>query len=105
MSGDGDPMGSGKTVAPDPTAPRHDGYAEFRGHRTWYRVVGDLHSGKPPLVTLHGGPGGTHDYLEPYERLAESDRAIVFYDQLGAGRSTHLRDQEPGFWTVELFLE
>ena len=53
---------------------------------------------------LHGGPGGTHDYLEPYERLAKSGRAVIFYDQLGAGRSTHLRDKEPGFWTVELFL-
>jgi hypothetical protein len=34
----------------------------------------------------------------------QSGRAVIFYDQLGAGRSTHLRDKEPGFWTVELFL-
>ena len=84
--------------------PGKEGHAEFRGYRTWYRVVGDLGSGKLPLVTLHGGPGGTHDYLVPYERLAAGGRAVIFYDQLGAGRSTHLRDKGADFWTVELFL-
>ena len=84
--------------------PGKEGHAEFRGYRTWYRVVGDLGSGKLPLVTLHGGPGGTHDYLEPYSRLAAEGRAVIFYDQLGAGRSTHLRDKGADFWTVELFL-
>ena len=84
--------------------PSKEGHAEFRGHRTWYRVVGDLGSGKLPLVTLHGGPGGTHDYLEPYSRLAAEGRAVIFYDQLGAGRSTHLREKGADFWTVELFL-
>ena len=83
---------------------RKEGHAEFRGYRTWYRVVGDLGSGKLPVVTLHGGPGGTHDYLEPYSRLAVEGRAVIFYDQLGAGRSTHLRDKAADFWTVELFL-
>ena len=84
--------------------PSREGHAEFQGYRTWYRVVGDLGSGKLPLVTLHGGPGGTHDYLEPCERLAAGGRAVIFYDQLGAGRSTHLRDKGADFWTVELFL-
>ena len=84
--------------------PSREGHAEFRGYRTWYRVVGDLSSAKLPLVTLHGGPGGTHDYLVPYERLAAGGRAVIFYDQLGAGRSTHLRDKGADFWTVELFL-
>jgi len=86
------------------TLPSKEGHAEFNGRRTWYRVVGDLGSGKLPLVTLHGGPGGTHDYLEPYSRLAAEGRAVIFYDQLGAGRSTHLREKGADFWTVELFL-
>jgi len=86
------------------TLPSKEGHAEFNGYRTWYRVVGDLGSGKLPLVTLHGGPGGTHDYLEPYSRLAAEGRAVIFYDQLGAGRSTHLREKGADFWTVELFL-
>ena len=86
------------------TLPRKEGHAPFDGHGTWYRVVGDLGSGKLPLVTLHGGPGGTHDYMEPFERLAAEGRAVVFYDQLGAGRSTHLPGKGKEFWTVDLFL-
>ncbi len=82
-----------------------EGYAPFGAHRSWYRVVGELGGPRPPLVTLHGGPGGTHDYLEPFGRLAATGRAVVFYDQLGAGRSTHLPDKGADFWTVQLFLE
>ena len=82
-----------------------EGYAEFKGHRTWYRVVGDLGGPKPPLVTLHGGPGGSHDYLERFARLATGGRAVVLYDQIGGGRSTHLSDKGADFWTVALFLD
>jgi L-proline amide hydrolase len=88
---------------------RQEGRAELNGWHTWYRVVGNLGAaiaaGRRPLVTLHGGPGASHDYLIRLERLAESGRAIVFYDQLGGGRSTHLSDKDASFWTVELFLE
>lgn len=96
-------MNLARAEAPDLV--RQEGEADFRGWRTWYRSIGNLDGAKPPLVTLHGGPGGTHDYLEPYERLASSERAVIFYDQLGGGRSTHLRDKPAEFWTVELFLE
>jgi L-proline amide hydrolase len=81
-----------------------EGFAEFRGHRTWYRVTGSLDAGKPPLVVLHGGPGCTHDYVDSFAGLADTGRAVVHYDQLGNGRSTHLPDEDPGFWTVDLFL-
>jgi L-proline amide hydrolase len=69
-----------------------EGFAPFGEHRTWYRVTGDLAGGKPPLVALHGGPGCTHDYIEAYADLAADGRAVVHYDQLGNGKSTHLRD-------------
>jgi L-proline amide hydrolase len=52
---------------------------------------------------LHGGPGGTHDYLEPLLALGDSGRPVVLYDQLGNGRSDHLADAPPELWTVELF--
>jgi L-proline amide hydrolase len=84
---------------------RREGYAGFRGWRTWYRVVGELGAAKRPLVTLHGGPGSSHDYLIRLEKLAEDGRAVIFYDQIGGGRSTHLREKGADFWTVELFLE
>jgi L-proline amide hydrolase len=81
-----------------------EGRAPFGAFETWYRVTGDLDSGKTPLVVLHGGPGCTHDYVLSLAELAETGRAVVHYDQLGNGRSTHLRDKGPDFWTVDLFL-
>jgi proline-specific peptidase len=81
-----------------------EGFVPFRGYRTWYRVVGDGEEpGKLPLLCLHGGPGGTHDYLEPLEGMAGTGRRAIFYDQLGCGRSD-LPD-DPSLWTVELFVD
>jgi proline-specific peptidase len=82
-----------------------EGFVPFRGYRTWYRVVGDDGSEeKFPVVLLHGGPGGTHDYLEPLERLAEAGgRRVVFYDQIGCGKSDLPEDDS--LWVVETFVE
>jgi L-proline amide hydrolase len=91
---------------PEPSA---EGRAPFREWETWYRITGDLPAtlaaGKAPLVVLHGGPGATHDYTLRIARIAESGRAVVHYDQLGCGRSTHLPDRGADFWTVQLFLD
>lgn len=84
---------------------QNEGFAPFRAWRTWYRVTGDLASGKPPLVVVHGGPGCTHDYVDRLKDLAETGRAVVHYDQLGGGRSTHLPDEAVSFWSVQLFLD
>ncbi len=47
------------------------------------RRVGD----GPPIVTLHGGPGASHDYLRPqFDRLAIG-RTLLYYDQRGGGQS------------------
>ena len=82
-----------------------EGRAPFRTFETWYRVIGDLRSGSPPLVILHGGPGMAHNYLDSLKVLASEKRALVFYDQLGCGQSTHLPAASAEFWTVSLFLE
>jgi L-proline amide hydrolase len=82
-----------------------EGYAEFRGYLTWFRVTGDLKAKIPPVVILHGGPGAAHDYTDSFKLLAASGRAVVHYDQLGCGRSTHLREKPKDFWTVQLFLD
>lgn len=82
-----------------------EGYVEFRGYRTWYRITGDLRSDACPLIVLHGGPGCTHDYVDSFKDLAANGRAVIHYDQLGNGKSTHLPDADPGFWTVGLFLD
>jgi L-proline amide hydrolase len=82
-----------------------EGHLELGGHRTWYRVIGDLDADaeRAPVIICHGGPGATHDYVEPIAALSASGRACVLYDQLGNGRSDHLPDADPSFWTVELF--
>ncbi|KAI1081623.1 proline-specific peptidase [Whalleya microplaca] len=75
---------------------------------TWYKIVGDLDkSSSPPLVALHGGPGAGHEYLASFTDLLEQyGIPIVFYDQIGCGRSTHLREKkrDESFWTVDLFV-
>lgn len=80
-----------------------EGYAPYRDYQTWYRITGDPGSGKPPLFVLHGGPGCTHDYVDSFKGLASGGRAVIHYDQVGNGRSTHLRDKGADFWTVEFF--
>jgi L-proline amide hydrolase len=79
---------------------------EYAGQEmsTWYRVVGDLAWPRLPVVVLHGGPGAAHDYLTSLAGLADGGRAVVFYDQVGNGRSTHRPDLGAQFWTVELFV-
>ena len=79
-----------------------DGTLPFRGYNVWYRVVGET-SDKAPLLTLHGGPGASHDYIEPLALLANDGRQVIFYDQLGCGLSDH--PHRPEMWTVELFVE
>jgi L-proline amide hydrolase len=81
-----------------------EGTIAFDGSQTWYRITGDLDSGAVPLVVLHGGPGCTHDYLLRLTALARDGRPVIHYDQIGNGRSTHLPDADPGYWTVELFV-
>ncbi|MDR6505587.1 proline iminopeptidase-family hydrolase [Arthrobacter oryzae] len=77
-----------------------EGYVEVRGGRVWYQVLGDGIG--IPLVTIHGGPGGTHDYLEPLGALAD-ERQVVFYDQLGAGKSDIPDDVS--LWTNDRLVE
>ena len=80
-----------------------EGTIPFRGHETWYRIVGDGEApGKLPLLCLHGGPGAGHDYLEPLERVAGTGRRAIFYDQVGGGKSSRT---DESMWNVETFVE
>src|SRR5438874_12717664 len=78
-----------------------EGYVDFRGYGTWYRVVGDRSSAAAPLLALHGGPGSTHNYVAPLEGLAD-ERPVVLYDQIGCGNSDRPQDIE---WNVAVFRE
>jgi proline iminopeptidase len=79
----------------DPT-----GYIPVEGGRVWYKIVGAEKTGVP-LLTLHGGPGYPHDYLEPLEELAD-ERPVIFYDQLGCGQSD--RPDNLALWRIDRFV-
>jgi len=77
---------------------RPDGTIAVPGGEVAYWIAGEARSGQPPLLTLHGGPGMTHNYLEALADLAD-ERQVIFFDQLGCGDSG--RPGDPGLWTVE----
>ncbi len=81
-------------------AQQREGYIEVPGGRVWYRVVGTRDA--VPLLTLHGGPGATSDYFAPLHGLAD-ERPVVFYDQLGGGKSDQPNDDT--LWRIERFVE
>lgn len=83
--------------------PARDGHLDFRGHQIWFQVVGEDMPGRFPLLTLHGGPGAAHDCIEPLGELAAQGRRVIFYDQLGCGRSD--KPHDPSLWMIELFLD
>ncbi|KAI0802644.1 Alpha/Beta hydrolase protein [Xylaria sp. FL0064] len=77
--------------------------------KTWYKIYGDpkSHPG-PTLVALHGGPGAGHEYLSPFIDIYEKyNIPVVFYDQVGCGRSTHFQEKygDTTFWTFDLFIK
>ena len=82
-----------------------EGTIAFRGHDIWYRSVGEAASdARVPILVLHGGPGATHQYLAPLASLARGGRRVIFYDQIGCGRSGGPRD-DAGFYDVRLFVD
>ena len=76
-----------------------EGYVDVEGGKVWYRVVGS--GGATPLLLLHGGPGAPSNYLRPLEQIAV-DRPVIFYDQLGAGRSPAPADNS--LWNMGRFV-
>lgn len=72
-----------------------------RGGHVYVRVNGQLRDSKPPLLMIHGGPGGSHASFLPALSLAD-ERAVILYDQLDCGRSAQPGD--PANWTVERFV-
>ncbi|KAI1818204.1 proline-specific peptidase [Poronia punctata] len=75
---------------------------------TWYKIHGNLEdSPLSPIVVLHGGPGAGHEYLSPLTQLyGKYGIPVIFYDQIGCGRSTHYREKmgDTSFWTFDLFI-
>ncbi len=73
---------------------------------TAYSIIGDLKSGKTPLVTLHGGPGFLGKSSMTIAHYAQkSDRSAVIYDQIGCGKSSGLKEKPSDFWQVDIFVK
>ncbi|PVM85032.1 proline iminopeptidase [Caulobacter radicis] len=77
------------------------------GGRVYVRINGDLDAAltgapPPPIVMVHGGPGGTHSGFLDALALAD-ERAVILYDQLDSGLSDHPMD--PANWTVGRFVD
>lgn len=66
-----------------------EGSLAVSGGTIWYRIAGT--GSGTPVVLLHGGPGAPSYYLNPLAALSD-ERPVIFYDQLGAGRSDRLTD-------------
>ena len=77
-----------------------EGHIDVPGGQVWYKVVGSGES--VPLLTLDGGLGGGHDYLEPLNALA-SERPVVFFDQLGCGKSD--TPDDVSLWRIDRFVD
>ncbi|MDQ8168785.1 MAG: hypothetical protein P3C09_13635, partial [Gemmatimonadota bacterium] len=71
------------------TFPSQEGMIDVPGGKVWYRRIGN--GPGVPLLALHGGPGGTSCRFEVLAPLA-NERPVIFYDQLGSGRSEHPTD-------------
>lgn len=78
-----------------------EGFVKVPGGRLWYEVKGGDSKGIP-LLTIHGGPGVPHNYLETLAML-ENERPVVFYDQLGCGKSD--RPSDKSLWRIERFVD
>jgi proline iminopeptidase len=77
-----------------------EGYYSIKGLKIYYKKVG---SGNKRLLTLHGGPGASHDYLSPLAKLGERGITVLFYDQFGCGRSEEPSDLS--LFTVDYGVE
>ena len=86
-------------VAPAPTV-EPEGFVQVPGGRVWYRTMGS--GDRTPLLLLHGGPGGRSCAFSVLSDLA-SDRRVIYYDQLGSGRSD--RPNDLALWRTERFVE
>jgi proline iminopeptidase len=87
---------------PDPSTEIREGLVPIHGYRFYWKSVGDPGTAGT-IVTLHGGPGGTHDYLSPFADLASRGYRVVFYDQLGCGRSELPADE--GAYSIDRDVE
>ena len=82
----------------------YEGFVDYiYGGHTYKLWHGRIGSGSlPPVLVLHGGPGGNHHNLVAFQALAD-ERPVIFYDQLGCGKSD--RPNNHSLWTAERYFD
>ena len=75
-------------------------FLDVPGGKIWAESFGN--GTGVPLIVIHGGPGFPHDYLLGLKQLSAT-RPVIFYDQLGCGRSE--RPNDKNLWTVRRSVE
>ena len=71
------------------------------GYKVWTQRVGD---GPIELLTLHGGPGATHEHFESFtDYFSQKGIQVIYYDQLGSYYSDQPDDES--LWRVNRFRE
>ncbi len=78
-----------------------EGFVNVEGGRIWYKIVGK--GKKTPLLLIHGGPGSSSCSGIPGYSLLSDDRPVIFYDQLGSGRSD--RPTDTLLWKLPRFVD
>lgn len=68
----------------------------------WTKRIGN--NPRIKILLLHGGPGGTHEFFEAFEKfLLPEGIEFYYYDQLGSFFSD--KPKETSLWTVERFVD
>ena len=75
------------------------GYVDAEGMLIYYITIGR----GEPLLIVHGGPGGSHDYFLPYLLPLARQNKLIFIDERGSGKSQKLED--PAGYTIENMVE
>lgn len=79
------------------------GYVNVDGGKIWYGVYkARRDSGNLPIIIVHGSLGATHDYLKNLNNYSHS-RDVIFYDQLGSGKSSEYDKRRKDLWTLNRF--
>jgi len=92
-------MASPKSAAAYPVYRIKEGFVDFNGLFLYYTELGE----GQPLIVLHGGPGGSHNYFLPYLLPLARTNRLIFMDERGSGRSGKLENASG--YTVENMVE
>ena len=65
-------------------------FVELGSYRFHVRTFGDKQL--PPVIVVHGGPGGDSKYLYPLQDLSKNHH-VIFYDQRGTGLSPRVNKE------------